>query len=184
MTIIRAPRPNRNFTILNNDITRANNVTYRARGILAYLLSQPDHWRTNSDRLQYPGTEGRDAIRSALDELQRAGYVVFVTRQTAKGTWISEWLVYDEPVHNRPVDDLWTSKENGDEPTPEKPASENQAIYKELLSKMDAKKSETLLKSQEPSLCKTCAGSGRSVSSTIKGYKIGICNSCKGSATT
>jgi hypothetical protein len=182
VTIIRAPRPERNFTIISNAIVRDQKLTYRARGILAYLLSQPDHWRTNADRMQYPSTEGRDAIRSALNELEKAGYVVFVKRQTAKGTWLSEWLVYDEPVHNRTVDDLWTSKENGDQPSPEKPTPDNQAIYKELINKMDAKKSERLLKTQLPSLCKTCAGSGRNVTTTIKGYQIGICSSCKGEA--
>ena len=56
MTIIRAPRPENNFTIIKNEIVRDTKVSYRARGLLAYLLSQPDHWRTNSDRLTYPGT--------------------------------------------------------------------------------------------------------------------------------
>lgn len=182
MTIIRAPRPERNFTIISNAIVRDQKLTYRARGILAYLLSQPDHWRTNADRMQYPSTEGRDAIRSALNELEKAGYVVFVKRQTAKGTWLSEWLVYDEPVHNRTVDDLWTTEEKEPQPSPEKPTPDNQAIYKELINKIDAKKSERLLKTQLPSLCKTCAGSGKNVTTTIKGYQIGICSSCKGEA--
>ena len=67
--------------MLKNEIVRDSNITYRARGLLTYLLSQPDHWRTNSDRLSYPATEGRDAIRSALNELSNAGYLVLLKRQ-------------------------------------------------------------------------------------------------------
>ena len=128
MTIIRAPRPECNFSIINNEIIRNQQLTYRARGILTFLLSQPDHWRTNTDRLAYPNTEGRDAIRSAMNELQLAGYVVLVKRQRANGQWLSEWLVYDEPAQNRSVDDLWITSTNDTLPKPEKPTSENQAL--------------------------------------------------------
>ena len=183
MTIIRAPRPANNFTIIKNEIVRDTKVSYRARGLLAYLLSQPDHWRTNSDRLTYPGTEGRDAIRSALKELSDVGYVVLVKRQRANGTWLTEWLVYDEPIANRTVDELWTNIEPCFEPTPEKPTSDNQALKKELLNNIVDKKSETLLKTQHVRLCTTCNGSGKNASTTKNGYIISKCGTCRGAGT-
>jgi hypothetical protein len=183
MTIIRAPRPERNFSIINNEIIRNQQLTYRARGILAFLLSQPDHWRTNTDRLAYPGTEGRDAIRSAMNELQEAGYVVLLKRQRANGQWLSEWLVYDEPAQNRSVDDLWITSTNPTLPKPEKPTSENQALKERLTNKIDAKKSQTLLKTMTVTLCTTCNGSGKNASTTNKGYLIKACGTCKGACT-
>jgi hypothetical protein len=183
MTIIRAPRPERNFSIINNEIIRNQQLTYRARGILAFLLSQPDHWRTNTDRLAYPNTEGRDAIRSAMNELQLAGYVVLVKRQRANGQWLSEWLVYDEPAQNRSVDDLWITSTNDTLPKPEKPTSDNQALKERLTNKIDVKESQTLLKTMTVTLCTTCNGSGKNASTTNKGYIISICGTCKGAGT-
>jgi hypothetical protein len=183
MTIIRAPRPERNFSIINNEIIRNQQLTYRARGILTFLLSQPDHWRTNTDRLAYPGTEGRDAIRSAMNELQDAGYVVLLKRQRPNGQWLSEWLVYDEPVQNRSVDDLWITSTNPTLPKPEKPTSENQALKERLTNKIDAKKSQTLLKTMTTTLCTTCNGSGKNASTTNNGYLIKACGTCKGAGT-
>ena len=183
MTIIRAPRPHSNFTMLKNEIVRDSKITYRARGLLTYLLSQPDHWRTNSDRLSYPETEGRDAIRSALNELSNAGYLVLLKRQRANGTWVTEWLVYDEPTPNRSVDDLWTTLEPCFPPTPEKPTSVSQALKKELLSKYVDKKSETLLKTHGVQLCTTCNGSGKNASTTKNGYIITACGTCRGAGT-
>ncbi len=97
MTIIRAPRPNDGFTILRNENVRNQTLTFRARGLLAYLLSMPDNWATNSERLQSRWTEGRDAIRKSIKELEAAGYMTLHKAQNEKGQWVSNWIVTDHP---------------------------------------------------------------------------------------
>lgn len=103
MPIVRAQRPKANFTILQNSVIRDQRLSFRARGVLAFILSQPDNWSTSSDHLARVSTEGRDAIRAALKELQHAGYVQRIRQQTTRGHWQTVTIVHDNPVDN-PVD--------------------------------------------------------------------------------
>ncbi len=97
MSIVRAPRPAGNFTILRNEVLRDARLSYRARGVLASILSRPDDWRTSAEQLAREGTEGREAIRTALRELELAGYLVRRRITTTGGRFAWEHLVHDEP---------------------------------------------------------------------------------------
>jgi len=72
--IIRAKRDT-HFTVMANDVIFDDRISYRALGLLTFLLSKPDGWETDSDRLSAGRKEGRDAIRSAMNELKAAGYL-------------------------------------------------------------------------------------------------------------
>ena len=97
MTIIRSPRIQRDFTILSNSVCLDNRLTMRALGVLVRLLARPDNWRTNSEGLAAEFGCGRDAVRGALHELQKAGYIRMQKAQNAIGHWSSSWIVFDEP---------------------------------------------------------------------------------------
>lgn len=84
-------------------------ISFRAAGVLAYLLSRPDGWETDSKRLARGARrEGRDAIRTALKELEARGYLhrVKVRRpagMTLDGRYVggqitTEYFVSDHPV--------------------------------------------------------------------------------------
>ena len=90
MTIIRGPRKQRDFTILDNAALYDERLSFRARGILAYLLSKPPEWRTNARQLAAATTgEGRDAIRTALNELEAVGYLVRQQTRNERGQWVT-----------------------------------------------------------------------------------------------
>ena len=99
--IVRGKRPESNFTVVSNDIAQNHRLSYRARGVLVYILSRPDDWRTSADRLAKEGVEGRDAIRTALDELVLAGYACRVREQDDKGRWSTALMVFDFPLDTR-----------------------------------------------------------------------------------
>ena len=63
--IVRSKRPER-YTVLDNDILRNHALSFKARGILAYILSQPDNWAISSTRLAKVGSDGVTAVRSDL----------------------------------------------------------------------------------------------------------------------
>lgn len=94
----RGPRLASNFTILSNAVINDERLSFRARGVLIWLLSKPDDWRTRSDSIagQSP-KEGRDAIRSALRELAELGYLIREKIQNERGQWITIQTIYEEP---------------------------------------------------------------------------------------
>lgn len=95
----RGPRLAGNFTILSNAVINDERLSFRARGILTWLLSKPDDWHTRSESIaaQSP-KEGRDAVRSALRELADLGYLVREKIQDERGRWSTIQTVYEEPV--------------------------------------------------------------------------------------
>jgi len=104
--IIHAAQPKRDFTVIPNRVLRDDALSYRARGLLVYLLSQPPGWQISSARLVVKTGEGRDAVRTALRELMACGYLDLKRRQDHRGLWEAEYTVTDTPWYFdlQPVD--------------------------------------------------------------------------------
>lgn len=94
--IVRAQR-NTNFTIMSNVGLRDERLSYKARGLLAYLLSMPDHWRTSERHLAAKAPDGRHAVSTGLKELERAGYLIRQRIRLDDGTFDWHSVIYDEP---------------------------------------------------------------------------------------
>lgn len=106
--IRRSRRPDTGFTIMANETIRDATLSYKARGLLLYLLSLPDDWTVSSEHLARVSTrDGRDAVRTGLAELEAAGYLKRWRHQDDRGRWVNESIVYDRPQHGEnPVDNL------------------------------------------------------------------------------
>lgn len=124
MTIRRQARPE-TYTIVNNKVFQDGVLSYQAMGMLAYLLSKPDHWEVNIEHLigVTKGTAkktGRDGIYAILKELILAGYVD--RKKTSEGK--TEYIVHDEPITANPDKGEMPNTANpdkGKQPNPEKP---------------------------------------------------------------
>jgi hypothetical protein len=93
--IVRAPREDR-FTILNRSIISDPRLSFRALGLLTFILDKPDDWRIEAEGLASgEGREGRDAVRAALKELRSFGYLRTTKTQDDRGRWVTETFVYD-----------------------------------------------------------------------------------------
>lgn len=108
MNIIRRRRPRVAFSQIPNAILRDYRLSWRARGLLAELLSYPADYLISVDELvkrarRVSGaTEGRDAMRAAVRELKAVGYIVSTKRQDAQGRWVTEIEVTDDPAYDMP----------------------------------------------------------------------------------
>lgn len=96
MATIRVAKRAR-FTTVDRETIRDASLSYRARGVLVWLLDKPNDWHTSAEGIAQHGTEGRDAIRAALRELQNAGYLRRAPYRDDAGKWATEWTVYERP---------------------------------------------------------------------------------------
>lgn len=103
------------FVQLPNAMLRDKTLSYKARGLLAMLLSNKDTWQVQKGWLQEMGTEGREAIQGAISELEAAGYMRYVPQPRENGKFVgSVWHVYDRPcpINERTNQTHWFEKQN------------------------------------------------------------------------
>jgi hypothetical protein len=96
MRIHRTARE-RFFTTLGNEVLRDSRLSFCARGILAYLLSQPDGKRDDIRTLAERTPEGRERVASAMRELEKLGYITRTKKRTPEGHIYTEVEVFDRP---------------------------------------------------------------------------------------
>jgi hypothetical protein len=91
----------RRYTKIDNGILGDKRLTFKARGILAYLLSKPDNWVVNERDLNQQSPEGVTAMRSGLKELEEFGYL-YRHRVNVKETGKLDWevFIYESPEEN------------------------------------------------------------------------------------
>lgn len=103
--IVRGPRPSDNFAQIHNAALADGRLSFKARGILAFLLSRPPGWKTSAERLARSGTDGERAVKSGLKELEAHGYLKRTRMhadgtdpQHPAGTWIHNQIITDQPA--------------------------------------------------------------------------------------
>ena len=112
--IIRAERKEK-FTVVSNAALEDTRLSFRAKGILVFILSKPDKWQVSERHLAEQGPDGRSAVASALTELESAGYLRRTRTRQPDGTFAWESMIFDEP---QPANE----PEPAEETQPEQPA--------------------------------------------------------------
>lgn len=87
----------RNYTVMSNYHLRDKNLSYKAKGLLSFMLSLPEDWDYSINGLVSISKEGVKAIRNILQELQRYGYLVIEKKQNEVGQFEYEYLIYEQP---------------------------------------------------------------------------------------
>ena len=95
--IIRSPKNESNFMVVQNDVVRDKRLSFKARGILLEILSRPDNWVITAEGLALEGQEGRSAILTAFEELRSAGYMKTRKLRNSDGTFQTITHVFDTP---------------------------------------------------------------------------------------
>jgi len=159
--IIRSPRPKRGYSIIDNRLLRDKSLSWKARGMLAYLLSMPDNWSVSIEHLAQQSPQGRHAVVTALGELETAGYVTRTrtTDQLGRIRW--DTRVYDLPLFG--PDPVQNPVET-DDATAGLPSTENRG----LLSNKEKKAGGGVISPRthiypadpSPLICSNCDGTG------------------------
>lgn len=93
--ILRVARHERDFTVIANSTLRDPDLSFRATGMLSYLLTQCDGWDINGRVLAGAKKEGRDAVYATLAELEAMGYLVRTVERLGDGTFIHVSTVFE-----------------------------------------------------------------------------------------
>ena len=127
MAVFRVER-NRGYTVMSNHHLRNRDLTLKAKGLLSQMLSLPDNWDYTLAGLSHINREKIDAIREAVRELEKAGYIVRSRERDEKGRLRgADYIIYEQP--QPPVSDLPTLENPTlDNPTLEKPMLENPTL--------------------------------------------------------
>lgn len=94
--IIRVEK-NGNYTVLHRAALNDARLSWKAKGIIAYMLSMPDDWVFYVEELIKHSSDGEKAFRSGFKELTKCGYVkrypVYENKKIVR--W--ETIVYESP---------------------------------------------------------------------------------------
>lgn len=123
--IIRVQK-NSNYSVLSNEPFTDAALSWKAKGLLAFLLTRPDNWQVNVEHLRKCSTDGRDSVYSALKELMTSRYIVREMRRDEKGR--AGGFVYTISETKFPESPFTES------PFPEKPLTEKPDSNKDLFS--------------------------------------------------
>ena len=127
MAVFRVER-NKGYTVMSNHHLRNKELSLKAKGLLSQMLSLPEDWDYTLKGLSLINREKIDAIREAIKELERAGYIVRSRERDEKGRLRgADYVIFEQP--QPPTPDLPTLENPTlDNPTQEKPTLEIQ-IY-------------------------------------------------------
>ena len=141
MAVFRVER-NRGYTVMSNHHLRNRGLTLKAKGLLSQMLSLPDNWDYTLAGLSRINREKIDAIREAVRELEKAGYIVRSRERDKKGRLRgADYIIYEQP--QPPVLDLPTLENPTlDNPTLENPTLENPTQLNKDISRTDLSKKE------------------------------------------
>jgi hypothetical protein len=87
-------RINSSFGVIPNELLNNKTISFKAKGLYAFLQSKPDNWSFSVNGIASQTLEGKDAITGALHELEKAGYLERIKYQNELGQWDCDYILY------------------------------------------------------------------------------------------
>ena len=121
MAVFRVERTH-NYTVMSNYHLRDKSLSLKAKGLLSQMWSLPEDWDYTLAGLARINAEGKDAIRAAVVELEKAGYVQrHQTTDKAGKFGANEYIIREYPASHEPPPEGPSSAQ----PLPENPTTKN-----------------------------------------------------------
>ena len=130
MDIVRVIK-SKDYTTICNRIFKDRRLSLKAKGLLAMLLSLSDHWDLSISGLEVILKEGKDSIRTTINELIKNGYIIREREKDKKGIFIGiKYIVFEHPSLDNPT---------LDNPTLENPTQVSNNIINNQFNKDNSK---------------------------------------------
>lgn len=133
MAVFRVEKT-RDYTVMANHHLKNKDLSLKSKGLLSQMLSLPEDWDYTLKGLSMINRESIDAIREAVRELERAGYIVRTRERNEfghlKGT---DYTIYEKP--HLVVDPSEIKEPLSERPVLDKPMLENPILGNPVLEK-------------------------------------------------
>lgn len=138
----------RNYTVLDNTFIQDASLSWKAKGLMTYLLSLPDDWEIHLSEIEKHSTDGKAALRSAINELKEHGYLR--AEQKRKDNRFAEmiYVIIENPAENEKS--LFTDFQETEKQETEKLNSENQTLQNTNTNKVLKKQNTDNIYSAKP----------------------------------
>ena len=113
------------YGTIPNDLLNSIHISFKAKGMYAYIQSKPDNWEFSAERISKQVKEGLPSVISALKELENFGYLARNRYQNNKGFWVVDYLLYEIPIE----ENLITGKPNEENPNIGKQSNNSNIDY-------------------------------------------------------
>ena len=179
MAVFRVERTN-NYTVMSNYHLRDKTLSLKAKGLLSLMLSLPETWDYTLAGLARISLEGKDAIRAAVVELEKAGYIPRSQTTDKAGKFSSnEYIILEYPAsHEPPLEKPSSAQPLPENPTTDKPSTvSTQTENPTQINKDPVKKEKVITDSVNtesfpfPSAPSTTAAPGAAQQPEAKGRK-------------
>ena len=148
MAVFRVER-NKGYTVMSNHHLRNKDLTLKAKGLLSQMLSLPEDWDYTLAGLSRINRESIDAIRTAVWELEKAGYITRRQGRDEKGKMTAiEYTIYEQPqppeLENPILENPTAGNPILENPTSENPMQLNKEIQRTNLPKKEKTNTDLL----------------------------------------
>ena len=146
MAVFRVEKT-KDFTIMCNHHLRNTELPLKAKGLLSLMLSLPEDWDYTLAGLSLIKKESIDAIRTAIWELEKAGYITRRQgRDEREKMTAIEYTIYEQPqppqLDSPILENPTSAKPSLDFPTTAKLTTENPTQLNKDISRTDLPKKE------------------------------------------
>ena len=97
MAVFRVEKT-KNFTVMSNHHLRNSKLSLKAKGLMSLMLSLPEDWDYTLKGLTFICKDGEDSVATALQELEREGYLTRQRLRLSNGRLGSiEYTIHEQP---------------------------------------------------------------------------------------
>lgn len=109
----------KDYTVMSNVHFREKEMTLKAKGLLSMMMALPDDWNYSIAGLAALSKDGKDSVMSALNELERFGYLKRTRLMDSNGQFAGfDYDIFEQPQGAETPPDA-------DSPYPENPNTVN-----------------------------------------------------------
>ena len=97
-------KKDKNYTVLDNTFIQDLRLTWKAKGLMTYLLSLPDDWCIHLSELEEHAADGKDSLKTAIKELKIYGYLIATQKKNEAGRFCETvYTVIEKPLAEKPL---------------------------------------------------------------------------------